>query len=1415
MEVFELQKNLGKVVRGMNKPIILFIMVIFLFNFFIINLEPLTFTLHADALRYGTDVNVSVVDVSFHGETSYDQAGWGWAVSGITGSGDVNGDGYDDILIGALDNDRNGNRAGAAFLFFGQAGNWSIDMDASNADAIFVGEYPLDSAGISVCIAGDINGDDYDDILISSISNDEGGKDAGQVYLIFGKSSGWLMNTNLSTADASFIGEAINDSVGQNIDGAGDVNGDGYDDFLIGSESNSEGGSFAGQVYLIFGKASGWSMNTSLSNVNASFLGVSNDSMVGDDIAGVGDVNNDGFDDILIGAGEWISPSRFEHRTYLFYGKNTGWSMDTKITDANVTFFEETWNNAWELSIAGAGDVNGDSIDDIIIGYPGNHDAGLRAGKSYLIFGQTSKWSGRIGLSSADASFVGENSWYDSGWKVEGGGDVNGDGYDDILIMAFGEIADIPSHFRNNEVYLILGKASGWSKDRSLSSADASFVSESSGDYFGCVIVIAGDVNCDGFDDILITAFRNNEGGSYAGQIYLIFPTLSLGPIVVNSVKVYSDAIFTKEIDIAEIGDTVYVELIGTDENTTHVDNAAVNISSTSSSLEGFWLYLLETGFNTGKYRGSFKISDRTHPHLKLINATIGENIMISSVKDKTKNTTILVSTPIQLRPFKDRTYVIEDEEYFMHYWNFGYNAISTWTNDTNASWLTWDKANHDFYGTPNNGDVGTFWVRLNITDGLGNYDEHYFDITVNNMPPNITNEDVIMAMEDELYYVDYNSSDDGQGTVIWYLETNATWLEIESTTGELSGTPTNEDRGRYWVNISVDDGNGGMDWSNFTQIVFDTNDAPTILTENVTTAYEDKLYSVIYKAIDIDGDQTFEWYLDTNASWLNMKKDSGELYGTPTNDDVGISFVNISVSDSRSGSDSQNFTLEVINVNDPPEWVTVPTDTEVYERGLFIFDVNASDIDSGDVLSYYINSRPETNITIDSNTGLIEWWSTIENLDAPFYALEVILTVTDGNVTIWNTFKLTVIPNSHPISMLLSPVNDSIVSTKGTELKWMGYDSENEYLTYDLYFGKDKTSVLAFSESTKLLSDTNVTSYLTEGLTTGSIYYWTVIPKDWLNYGECVDGIFSFKINSPPRIRPISSQRATVGIEFRFEVEASDSNPGDIQNFEYSLDFAPDGMTINLSTGVIIWTPIKAQVGIYTIELQVSDGKDVANTTFEIEVTEKLVETTSFTWTYVVTAVFIILIIIIINIGIISTEVGKYKFLSVIFVPMYNKLHPDNIFNNFLRGQIYGYINAKPGENYNAIKKALKLNNGTLAHHARVLEKEGYVYSKRDGLYTRFYPKDMKVPEPVTLKLNKIQKNMVEIIRTQPGITQHEIIPLLNKNQTFLSYNLTKLIRNNIIKLKHNGRENRYYINYELPEIPQPQIHAELDLKE
>ncbi|MBN1316380.1 MAG: FG-GAP repeat protein, partial [Anaerolineales bacterium] len=141
-----------------------------------------------------------------------------------------------------------------------------------------------------------------DDILIGAPSNQEGGYLKGQSYLILGKDSGWEMDTSLSTADASFFGEDGYDHAGSSVAGIGDVNGDGFDDFLINAPNNEEGAFFAGQSYLVLGKASGWLNDVDLSEVDASFIGEASQDYSGTALAVVGDVNGDGYDAVLIGA---------------------------------------------------------------------------------------------------------------------------------------------------------------------------------------------------------------------------------------------------------------------------------------------------------------------------------------------------------------------------------------------------------------------------------------------------------------------------------------------------------------------------------------------------------------------------------------------------------------------------------------------------------------------------------------------------------------------------------------------------------------------------------------------------------------------------------------------------------------------------------------------------------------------------------------------------------------------------------------------------------------------------------------------------------------------------------------------------------------------------------------------------------
>jgi hypothetical protein len=429
---------------------------ILLFNLFLISPEPISLTSNVHALDVSMDTSLSNASASFLGENANDNAG-----VRLAGAGDVNGDGYDDILIGAPFNDEGGTTAGQVYLIFGNPSGWSMDTYLSRVNASFIGENVGDRAG-TVAGAGDVNNDGFDDILVGASVNDEGANDAGQVYLIFGKSSGWSMDTSLANADASFLGENVSDWVGYSLGGPGDVNGDGFDDILI-SAYESGVNRKVGKIYLIFGKASGWAMDTSLSDANASFLG----EKIGDlayKVGIAGDVNNDGFDDILVGADSNDEGGDHAGQVYLIFGKASGWVKNMNLSKSDASFIGENAGDLAGYSISGAGDVNNDGYDDFLIGAPNNDGGGSEKGQIYLIFGKASGWVMDTNLSNVNASFIGENI----GDQIREGstaGDVNYDGFDDIILAGGG---NSEGGSKAGQVYLILGKASGWVKKMNL-----------------------------------------------------------------------------------------------------------------------------------------------------------------------------------------------------------------------------------------------------------------------------------------------------------------------------------------------------------------------------------------------------------------------------------------------------------------------------------------------------------------------------------------------------------------------------------------------------------------------------------------------------------------------------------------------------------------------------------------------------------------------------------------------------------------------------------------------------------------------------------------------------------------------------------------------------------------------------------
>lgn len=162
---------------------------------------------------------------------------------------------------------------------------------------------------------------------------------------------------------------------------------------------------------------------------------------------------------------------------------------------------------------------------------------------------------------------------------------------------------------------------------------------------------------------------------------------------------------------------------------------------------------------------------------------------------------------------------------------------------------------------------------------------------------------------------------------------------------------------------------------------------------------------------------------------------------------------------------------------------------------------------------------------------------------------------------------------------------------------------------------------------------------------------------------------------------------------------------------------------------------------------------------------------------------------------AILSTEAGWYAMFRTLIFPLYTRLRKEEILDHFVRGQIYGFVMSHPGEHYNAIREHLKVTNGTLSHHLRTLEMQGFLKSHRDGVLKRFYPVDMRIPRDKGIKLSDLQMGMVEVIRNSDGVTQADICKELGVSQQCVSYNLRNLSREGVLRFERDGRLKRYFL--------------------
>nr|MBP6432089.1 FG-GAP repeat protein [Ferruginibacter sp.] len=345
-------------------------------------------------------------------------ASFGWSVAS---AGDVNGDGYSDVIVGASYYDDGVNfNEGRAFVYHGSAAGLnatpnSTPDDANQTAALFGG---------SVASAGDVNGDGYSDVIIGATGYDDGANtDEGWAFVYHGSAAGLSATPNSTPDDANQATAYF----GTSVVSAGDVNGDGYSDVIIGAYLYDDGAnSNEGWAFVYHGSAAGLSSspNSTLDDADqgTAYFGYS--------VASAGDINGDGYSDVIIGASGFDDGANTdEGRAFVYHGSAVGLSASPNSTPDDA----DQANARFGLSVASAGDVNGDGYSDVIIGALFYDDgANTDEGKAFVYHGSAAGLSASPNSTPGDADQA--SAWF--GYSVASAGDVNGDGYSDVIIGA-------------------------------------------------------------------------------------------------------------------------------------------------------------------------------------------------------------------------------------------------------------------------------------------------------------------------------------------------------------------------------------------------------------------------------------------------------------------------------------------------------------------------------------------------------------------------------------------------------------------------------------------------------------------------------------------------------------------------------------------------------------------------------------------------------------------------------------------------------------------------------------------------------------------------------------------------------------------------------------------------------------------
>lgn len=389
-----------------------------------------------------------------------------------------------------------------------------------NATINWIGQNSSDYLGWDASFVGDIDGDGMDDIVAGMPYADPSSTNSGTAWLIYGHDDYEAASDPIAvTGNPGFNGTTLYNYAGYSVGPAGDVDGDGYDDFLIGAYGGNSYPNYYGNAVLVYGGSERLSGRTSMTSVGPTFRGQSRRDYFAGSVYGGFDLDGDGYDEFAIGGRGYSS----------YRGIVTLWEGGSERIDGSFTtsdadaYWTGTRSSAYLGSFAGAlgsGDFDGDGNDDLLM-------AAYRAGSSYqgeayLVYGDGSVPAGSQSLGDA-VTFTGQDSFRYFAYSSQSLGDPNDDGYEDFGVGCYG------CNSYGGGLYIYFGSSTQLSSggqgdaDASINNTDASSA------YLGRDRMTYGDFNSDGIDDIVVGAYRDSAGSAqYEGALWVLAGSATL-----------------------------------------------------------------------------------------------------------------------------------------------------------------------------------------------------------------------------------------------------------------------------------------------------------------------------------------------------------------------------------------------------------------------------------------------------------------------------------------------------------------------------------------------------------------------------------------------------------------------------------------------------------------------------------------------------------------------------------------------------------------------------------------------------------------------------------------------------------------------------------------------------------------------